>query len=181
MDYSDKAIEQWMEDAEQGRIYIHADLDDELGMMVASALDRCDRDNNIGNIVVDICSPGGRVAVAFQIADRIRSSTTHVTTICSGMAFSGAFLVLAAGDHRRVFPHSMLMFHGVQCFRGWGTAPEMQIDTDHALSIDSMIAEYLSGVTKKRQKHWQAVTKSGKDRYVTVEEALEWGVVDEIV
>lgn len=181
MDYSNKVLELWTEEARAGRIFIHDYITPEIGIMVASSLDRCERDKNIEEVTVDVSSYGGSVDVSFQIIDRIRSMKTPVNTFCSGTAMSGGFLILAAGRNRKSLKHSSLMFHGCARRSGYQKAPDIQNEADYTKRIDDAMCEYLGSVTKMKPKHWQAFVKAKEDRYVTPQEALEWGVIDEIV
>ena len=181
MNYSDKVAQLWADEATEGRIYWHDDLTSDLGIYIAMQLDRCERDRNIERVTLDINSVGGNGAAMWHIIDRIRSMKTPVITVCSGRAMSSGFMVLASGKTRKAYRHSTLMFHGAWHWLGLEKSPSVVNEADVAKAFDDMMCEYLGEVTKKRASHWQKIVSSQMDRYVTVEEALEWGVVDEIV
>jgi ATP-dependent Clp protease protease subunit len=181
MDHSPRIFNLLEAEAKAGRIYWHSTLDDDLGFWIACHLDRCERDGNIDCVVIDINTSGGGGPEMWQIIDRIRGMETPVNTIASGWAMSSGFMVLAAGRHRRCYPHSSLLFHGAWHGVNRCKTPDLGDEAEAAALFDQAMCEFLGQVTRKRASHWEKIVASNRDRYVTPEEALEWGVIDEII
>ena len=179
--YEEKISELWASEAEQGRIFWTGELTDDLGMFISSHLDRYERDDNLKTVLLDINTPGGCAFSMWSIIDRIRSMNTVVATVCSGRAMSAGFMVLASGRVRLCYPHSRLLFHGASCLTGWLRSPECTDLSQEYAAMDEMMCQHLAKVTKKKATHWRGIVNSCKDRYISAQEALEWGVIDEIL
>lgn len=160
-------------------IYLFEPITDELSCVVIAQLKYLDK-NGDGDIRLWINSPGGSVTAGMAIYDAIIRCENDVVTICTGMAASmGAFL-LAAGTKgkRMVTPEAEIMIHqplgGAQ-----GQASDIELVAQHI------------GLTKKRlnsilaDRTGQSIEKIGhdcdRDYYLLAEEAIEYGIVDEIM
>ena len=132
------------------------------------------------DISLYINSPGGSVTAGMAIYDTINFIKPKVSTICIGMAASmGAFL-LAAGEKgkRYALPNSEIMIHqplgGAQ-----GQATEIQIAAEHIIRIRERMNKILSERTGKPLKQIKLDTE--RDKYMFSKEALEYGIIDEIL
>lgn len=160
-------------------IYLFEPITDELSCVVIAQLKYLDK-NGDGDIRLWINSPGGSVTAGMAIYDAMIRCKNDVVTICTGMAASmGAFL-LAAGTKgkRMVTPEAEIMIHqplgGAQ-----GQASDIELVAQHI------------GLTKKRlnsilaDRTGQSIEKIGhdcdRDYYLLAEEAIEYGIVDEIM
>lgn len=181
MNTNGKVLDALELEAKEGRLYLHCEIEDEVALWIALHLDRCERDKNIDEVTLDINTNGGTAPEMWHLSDRIRTMTTPVTTVCSGYAHSAGFIILAAGKIRKTYPHSSLLFHGANFWTGWNKSPELMDRAEQAKRVDEKMCKFLAEVTRKGIKHWRGIVASNKDRYVTAEEALEWGVVDEII
>ncbi|MBF0709953.1 ATP-dependent Clp endopeptidase proteolytic subunit ClpP [Gemella sp. GL1.1] len=127
-----------------------------------------------------INSPGGSVTAGFAIYDTMQHIKCDVVTICMGMAASmGAFL-LAGGTvgKRYCLPHAEVMIHqplgGAQ-----GQATEIEIAARHILRTKARLNKILSERTGQTIKAIERDTE--RDNYMTAEEALAYGLVDEVM
>lgn len=160
-------------------IYLFEPITDELSCVVIAQLKYLDK-NGDGDIRLWINSPGGSVTAGMAVYDAMIRCKNDVVTICTGMAASmGAFL-LAAGTKgkRMVTPEAEIMIHqplgGAQ-----GQASDIELVAQHI------------GLTKKRlnsilaDRTGQSIEKIGhdcdRDYYLLAEEAIEYGIVDEIM
>lgn len=132
------------------------------------------------DITLYINSPGGSVQAGLAIFDAMQYIPCAVNTVCFGMAASmGAFL-LAAGTKgkRKSLPNSRIMIHqplgGAQ-----GEASDLEITAALILHTKEVLNTYLSDFTG------QPVAKirqdTDRDFYMTPEEALTFGLIDEII
>ena len=111
------------------------------------------------DIQLYINSPGGSVTDGMAIYDTMQYVKCDVSTICVGMAASmGAFL-LSAGTK--------------------GKVTDMEIDVEHFLKIKRNLNKILSENTGKSVE--QVKEDSERDRWMTAEEAREYGLVDKVI
>lgn len=127
-----------------------------------------------------INSPGGEVSSGFMIFDTMQYIKPDVQTICMGMAASmGAFL-LAAGTPGKRFslPNAEVMIHqpsgGAQ-----GMASDILIAADHIKERKQRLNEILA---ERTGQPIEVIEKdTDRDRWLTAEEAKEYGIVDHIM
>jgi len=127
-----------------------------------------------------INSPGGSVDDTMAIYDTIRFVSAPVATYCIGRAQSGAAVVLAAGTKgkRHALPHAKVMLH--QPWGGvTGQAADIKIQAEEVLKAKTMINEILSKHTGQPIDKIAAETE--RDRYMTAEEAKQYGLIDEVL
>jgi ATP-dependent Clp protease protease subunit len=127
-----------------------------------------------------INSPGGTVDDTMAIYDTIRFVSAPVATYCIGRAQSGAAVILAAGTKgkRHALPHAKVMLH--QPWGGvTGQAADIKIQAEEVLKTKTMITEILSRHTGQPIDRIAAETE--RDRYMTAEEAKEYGLIDEVL
>jgi ATP-dependent Clp protease protease subunit len=114
------------------------------------------------------------------IYDTMRYLKCEVSTLCIGMAASmGAFLLAAgAKGKRKALPHAEIMIH--QPLGGArGQATDIQIQAEQILKIKKTLNELLSQNTGKSLKTIEKDVE--RDHYMTAEEALKYGLIDEII
>jgi ATP-dependent Clp protease protease subunit len=127
-----------------------------------------------------INSPGGSVDDTLAVYDTMQFLSCDVATYCVGQAASGAALILAAGTpgKRYSLPHSKIMIH--QPWGGvTGQAADIQIQAEEILKAKRLLNELLAQHTGRDVKLIEEETE--RDRYLSPEEAREYGIVDEIV
>lgn len=125
-----------------------------------------------------IHTSGGDLDISFSIVDAILTSVTPVHTINMGSAASGGFIILIAGTKRFCTQHSSAMVHpGSAQFSG--TFDQFRtFASDYARTVEDMKAYILS------HSHLNEENLSrlwGADMYLSSEEQLQCGVVDEII
>ena len=133
-----------------------------------------------GEISLYINSPGGSVDDTMAIYDTIRFVSAPVATYCIGRAQSGAAVVLAAGTKgkRHALPHAKVMLH--QPWGGiTGQAADIKIQAEEVLKAKTMINEILAEHTGQPIDKIAAETE--RDRYMTAEEAHQYGLIDEVL
>lgn len=131
-------------------------------------------------ITLTINSPGGSLTDGFALIGAIETSKTPVHTIGMGMCASMAFLLLIAGKKRYAHNMSILMYHEAL---GWsfGSLTERQRRNDVAQKWMQMYDDYVIKRTKVKQKKLDEVKKSVDEWFIYADEALELGIVDEII
>ncbi len=124
--------------------------------------------------------PGGSVDDTMAIYDTMQFITSDICTYCIGHAASGAAVILAAGTKGKRFAlgHSKVMLH--QPWGGiTGQAADIKIQAEEIIKTRSLINGLLAKHTGKSVEEIQAETE--RDRYMTAQEACEYGLVDEVL
>jgi ATP-dependent Clp protease protease subunit len=127
-----------------------------------------------------INSPGGHVDDTMAIYDTMQFIGSPVATYCIGSAQSGAAVILAAGTKgkRHSLPHAKMMLH-----QPWGgvsgQAADIKIQAEEIIKAKAMITKILS--THTGQPIEKITAETERDRYLTADEALAYGLIDEVL
>jgi ATP-dependent Clp protease protease subunit len=127
-----------------------------------------------------INSPGGLVDQTLAVYDTMQFVGSDIATYCIGQAASGAAVILMAGTKgkRYILPNAKVMLH--QPYGGiTGQAEDIKIQAEEVLRDKRRLAQIISECTG--QPHDRVVRDTERDRYLTAEEALSYGIVDEIL
>lgn len=132
------------------------------------------------DIIIYINSPGGTVTGTMAMYDTMQFVKCDISTICIGIAASGAALILAGGakNKRLVLPNSEVMIHQVMGEAG-GQAVEIEISAKHIIKIKNKLNQLLAKHTGQPLKKVEKDTD--RDFYMSADEAKEYGIVDEII
>jgi ATP-dependent Clp protease protease subunit len=125
-------------------------------------------------------SPGGAVDDTLAIYDTMRFVGSPIATFCIGRAQSGGAVVLAAGakGSRFALPHAKIMLH--QPWGGvTGQASDIKIQAEEILKAKQTINQLLAQHTGQPLEKIMAETE--RDRYMTADEAKEYGLIDEVL
>jgi ATP-dependent Clp protease protease subunit len=125
-------------------------------------------------------SPGGAVDDTLAIYDTMRFVSSPIATYCIGRAQSGGAVVLAAGTKgsRYALPHAKIMLH--QPWGGvTGQASDIKIQAEEILKAKQTINQLLAQHTGQPIEKILAETE--RDRYMTADEAKEYGLIDEVL
>ena len=134
------------------------------------------------DIQLYINSPGGSVPATLAIYDTVQHITPDVSTICVGMAASGAALILATGTKgkRHALPNSEILIHQVHAMGGIeGAAKDIEISAKQIMHLKNRLNEILAKHTGKSLKDVEIDTD--RDYYMTTSEAKSYGIIDEII
>ena len=132
------------------------------------------------DIHVYINCPGGSMGEILAVYDTLQYLSCDVATYCVGVAYSGAALLLAAGTKgkRCALPHSKIMIH--QPWGGvTGQAEDISIQAEQILKDKRTMSELLAKHTGQTVERIEQETE--RDRYMTIPEAKEYGLVDEVL
>lgn len=128
-----------------------------------------------------INSPGGEVTNGLLIYDAIQSSKAPINMYCSGIAASMAAVILAGGEkgRRYILPHSKVMIHEPLIRDGMGgNATSIQTLSESILETRDLLNGILAKHAGKTVEQINEATKF--DNYMSAEQAIEFGLVDEI-
>jgi ATP-dependent Clp protease protease subunit len=127
-----------------------------------------------------INSPGGSVDDTMAIYDTMRFVSAPIATYCIGRAQSGAAVILAAGTKgkRHALPHAKVMLH-----QPWGgvsgQAADIKIQAEEILKAKAMISDILA--KHSGQPAEKIIAETERDRYMTADEAFDYGLIDEVL
>ncbi len=161
-------------------IFIGTGIDDHVANAVVAQLLFLETENRSQDVNMYINSPGGVVTSGLAIYDAMQHVQCPVATFCIGQAASMGAVLLTAGTKgkRHILPHSRVMIHQPWGGAG-GTASDIRIQTDEILklktNLNKIIAHHSGQSIKKVEKD------TDRDRYLSAEEAVEYGLVDEII
>jgi ATP-dependent Clp protease protease subunit len=127
-----------------------------------------------------INSPGGVVTAALAIYDTMQYVKCDISTICIGMAASGAAILLAAGKKGKRFclPNAEVMLHQVMG-GAEGQAIEIEISAKHIIQVKNRINQILAKHTGKSLP--QVEKDTDRDFYLNPEEAKIYGIIDQVI
>lgn len=161
-------------------VFLGAPINDDVANVVIAQLLFLEADNPEREINIYINSPGGSVQAGLAIYDTMQFLNAPVATMCMGMAASmGAFL-LAAGTpgKRRSLPNARIMIH--QPSGGsYGTAADIEIQAKEILNA----RERLNGILAEHtgQDLDRIAEDVDRDRFMSPEEARDYGLIDLVV
>jgi len=161
-------------------IFLGTEIDDATANTIIAQLLFLEATDPDKDIYIYINSPGGSVSSTIAIYDTIQYIRSDVSTICIGMAASGAALILASGTKgkRFVLPNSRIMVHqplgGAQ-----GQVTDIEIQTRELKRIKDTINKILTHHTG--QKFEKVEKDTDRDFYMTAQESKEYGLVDEVI
>lgn len=160
-------------------IFIGGEINDSLSNIVVSELLYLDSLSN-DDIYIYINSPGGSVTAGMAIYDTMNYIKSDIVTIAVGLAASmGAFL-LASGQKgkRKALSNAEVMIH--QPLGGTsGQATDIKIAAEHIIKTKEKLNNILADITRKNIKVIEKDTD--RDNFMSAQEALEYGLIDEII
>ncbi len=127
-----------------------------------------------------INSPGGAVDDTLALYDTMRFLSSPVSTYCIGRAYSGAAVLLAAGEKgkRYALPHAKVMIH--QPYGGvGGQAEDIRIQAEQIIKSKEELSRIVS---KHTGQSYETVRRDAeRDKYFDAEQAKSYGLVDEVL
>ncbi len=129
-----------------------------------------------------INSPGGSFSAMTAIYDTMRYIKPPVETVCLGMAASAAAILLAAGakGRRLALPNSTILIHQPSMGQGsYGQGSDIEIQANEILRIRTLMEQMLSEATGQPVE--QISRDVERDKYLTAEQAKEYGLIDDVL
>ena len=160
-------------------IFLGSAIDDNVANVVVAQLLFLERENPDADISLYINSPGGSVTAGMAIYDTMNYVRCPVRTVCVGLAASmGAFLLMAGEKGKRMaLPNSEIMIHqpsgGAQ-----GQATDVRIQAEWLLKTKQKMNRLMSEMTGKPIEQLELDVE--RDHFMNAQEALEYGIIDEL-
>ena len=161
-------------------IFLGTPINDQVANVIIAQLLYLDREDSDKDIQLYINSPGGVISSGLAIYDTMNLIQAPVSTVCVGMAASMATVLLAGGakGKRYCLPNSTVHMH--QALGGaQGQASDIEIAAREILRLQDKIRTLLSNDTG--QDYDKIVRDTDRDFYLTAPQAVEYGLVDEIL
>lgn len=161
-------------------IFLGSAINDVVANLIIAQLLFLEAEDPDQDIAFYINSPGGSVTAALAIYDTMQYIRPDVSTICIGMAASAGALLLTAGagGKRYALPHSTILIHqplgGVQ-----GQASDIEIHAREILRLKTVLNDIL--VKHTHQPLERINEDTDRDRFMTPEEAQNYGIIDEVI
>ena len=161
-------------------IFLGSQVNDEVANAIVAQLLFLQSDDPKADVHMYINSPGGSISAGLAIYDTMQFINCDVATYCVGQCASMGAVLLAAGaaGKRNALPNSRIMIH--QPLAGMeGTAEEILIHAKEFMKIK----EKLNRILIKHTGHpLEKIEKdTDRDRFMSAEEALEYGLIDHII
>ena len=160
-------------------IFLVGEISDESASDVKAKLLFLNNQNH-KEITLYIDSPGGDIYSAFGIIDLMYFIESPVNTVCIGQADSAAAVILSSGDKRFSYPHSEIMIHEVGQEQIGGKTSELKNQVAAVNKANDMMSNILAQTTGRSTIKVREDIKN-KDFYMTPKEAIEYGIIDEIL
>jgi ATP-dependent Clp protease protease subunit len=161
-------------------IFLVGPVNDGMASVVCAQLLFLESENPNKEISIYINSPGGVVSSGLAMYDTMQYIRPAVSTVCIGLAASAGSLLLTAGakDKRFSLPHSNIMIH--QPSGGYqGQATDIEIHAKEILRTRDRLNKIY--VRHTGQDLATIENAMERDRYMTPEEAKEFGLIDVVV
>lgn len=161
-------------------IFLGVPIDDDVANIIQAQLLFLASSDEGGDITVYLNTPGGSVSAGLAIYDTMQIVSPDVATVCTGMAASMGAVLLCAGTQgkRAALPHSRVMIH--QPLGGArGQASDIEIAAREILKTKKELYTIISEHTGKPYE--KIVADGDRDYWMTSAEALEYGMIDEIL
>ncbi|BCM88044.1 ATP-dependent Clp protease proteolytic subunit [Methylobacterium indicum] len=161
-------------------VFLNGEVNDAVSALVCAQLLFLEAENPTRPIHLYINSPGGVVTSGFAMYDTMRHIRAPVHTLCMGMAYSMGSFLLMAGEpgERAVLPNASILVH--QPLGGYkGQASDILIHAQETLRTKQRMTRlYAEHCGRSYEEFERAMDR---DRFMTAEEALDWGLVDRIL
>lgn len=161
-------------------IFLGSPIGDQTANLIIAQLLFLEREDPDKDVSLYINSPGGVISAGLAIHDTMRLIKCDVSTISVGMTASMGTVILAAGakGKRYALPNSTIHMHqpigGAQ-----GQASDVEIAAREILRVQDVIRTILSENTG--QSYDKIAQDTDRDYYLTPEQALDYGIIDEIL
>jgi ATP-dependent Clp protease protease subunit len=161
-------------------VFLGQEVDDTIANLIAAQLLFLDAEDPDKDISLYINSPGGSSYAGMAIYDAMQFVQADVQTYAIGMAMSAGAMILCGGaaGKRFVLPNAKIMIHqGSGGFRG--TPADIQIAAQEILEMMERMSQIIARHSGKPVE--QVRRDIDRDRFMTPEEAVDYGLVDEVV
>jgi ATP-dependent Clp protease protease subunit len=162
-------------------VFLGDTIDEIVGRLIISQLLYLEQDDPDKDIDLYINSPGGSVVAEMAIYDCMQLIKCDVSTICLGSAMSAASTILVAGAKGKRFalPHARIMIHQPLQYGIGGQATDIEIAARELMKMREVGEEIVARHSGQPLEKVRADME--RDKFMSAEEALEYGLIDKII
>lgn len=162
-------------------IFVGAPISDPIANLIIAQLLFLEQDDPDKDIDIYVNSAGGSTSAGLAIYDCMQLVKCDVSTICMGLAASAAAILLAGGakDKRFALPFSRVMIHQPWVQGIGGQATDVDLHAKEILYTRQVMNEIMAKHTGRDIEQIEKDTE--RDYYLTAEEAVEYGIIDEVI
>ncbi len=161
-------------------IFLNGPVEDTMASLVCAQLLFLESENPSKDVYMYINSPGGVVTSGLAIYDTMQYIKPDIATVCMGQAASMGSMLLSGGASKKRFslPHARIMTH--QPSGGFqGQASDIEIHANEIINLRSRLNKIYEKHTGKPIKQIEKIME--RDTFMSPTEALDMGIIDEIV
>ena len=163
-------------------IFLATEMESDICNIIKAQLLYLEQKDSEKDIKIYIDCPGGSVYSGLGLLDTMEYIKPDIMTINTGLAASMAAVILCSGTNgkRKALKRSRTMIHQPLGFGGYvQQASDMEIE---AKEINSLKKELYEIISDRSKQPYEKVHKDGdRDYWMTAEEALKYGMIDEII
>jgi ATP-dependent Clp protease protease subunit len=161
-------------------VFVGLPITDQVANLIVAQLLYLDHDDSKRTIAMYINCPGGGVYQGLAIYDTMQQVSAPVATYAVGVTASMGTVLLAAGTkgQRYALPHATIHMHPAGG-TAQGYAPDVEIQYKELKRIEDLLHNILSQHTGQPVE--QIATDFDRDRFMTANEAVEYGLVDTVI
>ncbi len=179
--YGVRRIDPYTKLFEDRIIFLGTPISDDVANAVMSQLLVLESMDPERDIILYINSPGGSFTALTAIYDTMRFVKPDIQTVCLGQAASAAAILLAAGapGKRMALPNSRILIHQPYTEGTYGQASDIEIQANEILRMRELLETMIAEATGKDKE--QVSRDIDRDKILTAESAVEYGIVDAIL
>lgn len=178
--YGFRRIDPYAKLFEERIVFLGTPISDDVANAVMAQLISLESMDPDRDIEIYINSPGGSFTALTAIYDTMQYIRPDVRTVCMGQAASAAAVLLAAGapGKRLALPNARILIHQPYTEGTFGQASDIEIQANEILRMRGLLEKMLSDHSNKSIDEVRQDIE--RDKVLTAEEALEYGLVDSI-
>lgn len=178
--FGERAYDIYSRLMEERIVFLGTAINDDVANSVIAQLLFLEKEDPKKDITLYVNSPGGQVTSTLAMYDTMQYVQPDISTVCLGMAASGGAVILMGGAKGKRFalPHSEIMIH--QPLGGAeGQATDIAIHAEHIINTKNLLNELIALHTGKKVDQVKIDTE--RDKFMSAEEALKYGLIDKII
>jgi ATP-dependent Clp protease protease subunit len=162
-------------------IILGTGINDQVANLITSQLLYLNQQDPEREIRMYINCPGGVIYSGLAIYDTMKAISNPIQTVAVGLTASFGTIILTAGDkgRRMALPNATVHMHQPWQSGGGGQATDVEIQAREILRQRDLLNKILAEATGKPLERIEEDTD--RDRYLTAQEALDYGLIDMII
>jgi len=163
-------------------VMLNGPVEDHMANLIVAQLLFLESENPNKDISLFINSPGGVVTAGMSIYDTMQFIKPNIATFVMGQACSMGSLLAQAGaaGKRNMLPNARHMIHQPSGGAG-GQATDMEIQVTEILKMKKNLTDIYVKHNSKGKTYDQLAADMERDKFMSAEEALEYGLIDKII